>query len=513
VTLLFLAPLACNGDRPAPVPSPAPTFDSGGAPTPTWPTPERPTQGIGGDALGPRFESGSRLQARSIGPSGGADRVFAYFEDSDLGVPCAFRLATDGILRCLPLADRLVETIAYVDAGCTEPAQAYACGDVRYRLEATPQMRDDPCELPQTVYEVREVEPVAGALYVDDGGCAPLTAGVALVGGRDGAVVPPSRFVSATIEERRTVQGVGVRDLVAEDGARLRQGLFVDPDGPCRIRYLEGLGPRCVPDNAAIVGAGPGVSWWWSSPSCDDGELAYTASSVCDEPPVRVALEFATLDAPRLHRVGAPFTGPTAWDDRLGTCDATDVADTPWTLHPVVGPGTATTLAPLTLEVVEGSPVGFAWFVDEFGLRVAEGFFEGRLGRSAAGPFETDAGAPCRGVLTADGAARCVPAGTRTLGDDAIRTFRDDACTEELVPVSTEVPERVALAVSDVCGVAADGLVVVDVREVGSAIGGGELYVVEPGDATCRPADRQPGFGYHRLGDSQIDDLAPLTVE
>lgn len=495
--------VACIGSSPLQPPTRRGT-DSG------TPGPTGPTTGESGDVLAPRFRSGSRLRARSVGGEGAAERVFAYFWDTKLGVACAFALASDGVPRCLPVPD-LPVTDVHLDAACSQPVTAYTCGDAPYVLRATPLTRDDECDPIGETIEVRAIEPVAApdGLYVPlpDGGCGPAPDGV--VAGQPGATLPPSTFVSAAVQERWTEQGLGVRELVAEDGAMRRLGLLTGADGPCTLRYLADLGPRCVPDDAAEVGAGPEVDWWWADSQCRDEPLAYALADPCAEEPPRVALELDSLEGPpRLHRLGAPWSRDYAWDSRAG-CVETPIAQTPWTLHHVAGRAARHTLAPLSLRVEARWPVSFTWFEDDFGLLLAPGFAEGPLGRSGGGPFQLPDGRACTPLLSTDGGARCLTSDVRV--SEGVRYFADAACTAELVPVSRYAPSQVAVVSPRVCGVATGGeAVLISVHDIGPPRGGPELYQSAPG-GVCSAAQPAPGVVYRSLGESVT---APtLTVE
>jgi len=506
-----LALTACSGDDPPESPPESPPL----APTGETGEPPGPAEGDRGDALGPRFASGTRLVARSVGASDSDDRVFVNFHDTDLDVPCAFTLASDEVLRCLPVTALQLGT-AYLDANCQQPVNAYPCDAPLYDRLAVSRELDDECDPDGFVVEVREVaivEPVDGVFTNATGSCEPWPGDPPVVG-QVGALVDPATFVAGTVEERVTRQGFGVREIVADDGAQRHLDLFTEADGDCAMRYLADLGPRCVPANVAILGAGPEVDWWFGDAQCATTPLAYRAANPCDEAP-RVAIEFADFEGPVLHRLGPAWSEPIAYDDRTDTCDETTVSETPWTLYPVTGPGTDQTLPPLTLEVETGSPVGFTTFVDGFGLELAPGFAEGRLGSGAGGPFQRPDGTPCSPFLTEDGAARCVGAEVAILDQSSVRYFTDASCTNEVLSYFGD-PQPTAVGFVDdrACGGLGSALPVLqDVRDLEGPYEGAELYFREPGVEGCTVTERSPGTVYSLIADSILQTLPALTVE
>ena len=81
----------------------------------------------GTPTVAPGIALGTRLEARFQEAEGGA-RVFDHWYDRQLGVRCAFFLATDGRHRCLPSSEN-VEGSIFSDPSCGSPAAlAGACG-------------------------------------------------------------------------------------------------------------------------------------------------------------------------------------------------------------------------------------------------------------------------------------------------------------------------------------------------------------------------------------------------
>ncbi|MEM6926635.1 MAG: hypothetical protein AAF602_06895, partial [Myxococcota bacterium] len=276
------AATACNGVCAPAEPLPdsgrlVTTSDTGGEPP-------LPAEGDSGEALGPRFASGTRLEARAFRrPESREGAVFATFYDTELQTPCAFARATDDVLRCLPIPDPLGPRVAYLDADCQQPVDTFPCDGPPYVTQALPREPADACDAELEWIEVRAVTSVlADGLFVDpvDGGCDALEGPLPSVG-EIGAVVPPETFVGATVEERWTRQGFGARILVADDGALLRTQLLLDSGTNCAVRYLDDLGPRCLPADHAVQGSGPGTNWWFADGQCIEDPLAYRVVTPC----------------------------------------------------------------------------------------------------------------------------------------------------------------------------------------------------------------------------------------
>ncbi|MEO0606251.1 MAG: hypothetical protein AAF211_32780, partial [Myxococcota bacterium] len=484
------------------------TRDTGGEPP-------LPDEGDTGDALGPRFASGTRLEARGFRPPGsGGGAVFATFFDTELQTPCAFARATDDVLRCLPIPDPLGPRVAYLDADCQQPVDTFPCDGPPYVTQVLPREPTDACDTELEMVEVRSVTsaPADGLFVVDptDGGCSALGGGLLPAVGAIGAVVAPETFVGSTIEERWTRQGFGARTLVADDGAVLRRQLLLDAGADCAVRYLDGLGPRCLPADHAVLGSGPGTDWWFGDVRCIDDPLAYRVATPCLTEPT-VAIAFATEGAPQLQRLGPLWTGEPVYDHRTGECAPTAPGETPWSLYPVVGPGTNRTLVPLTLESVPGDALDFLEFVDVYGLVLGEGFVEGRFGRSGGGPFRDAAGIGCGPWPTPDG-ARCVPGDVQLADDDTLRPFADASCTEPLAATPGAPPGGFGVVTLAECGVRNPGEpVLTDVFALGASHPG-PLFRIDD-DGFCIATDRDPSLTYYRLDDSILDTLPQLVIE
>jgi len=182
----------------------------------------------GDDAPGrddPTATNGSRLLAeRWVGPDGAAS--FARWYDRELEMYCAFAMASDGRVRCLPTEARVG---GFVDAGCTQPAvmAPSACTDVRFAISSGDVIRVD--------------GPPLSSAYVKGGDfpCQKST-DENRVFFAPGAPVPPASFVAADVTTTGTA--LVTTEYLGEDGSR-------------QIVALDG-GPRQAVSSAVGLGCG-----------------------------------------------------------------------------------------------------------------------------------------------------------------------------------------------------------------------------------------------------------------
>lgn len=114
--------------------------------------------------------SGSRLKVRYIEGEDGSKITTGFF-DTAREEACAFALAEDGVLRCLPVDD--VATIppgVYLDALCRQPVAVGACALPRYARSWSPT-----CPPRALIVNVTATSIVPPALYTNVGtACAPI---------------------------------------------------------------------------------------------------------------------------------------------------------------------------------------------------------------------------------------------------------------------------------------------------------------------------------------------------
>ena len=194
------------------------------------------------------YHSGSRLRARVLDV--GDARSFVGFHDRTLNIDCSFRLATDGVVRCLP--DVPLER-AYGDPACSTVVgqpQGAACSTSTPTYAATSvgtfaQSSCNPGTPTDTYYAIGA--PVSSTVYLPPN-CTPLAFDHVF------AVTPvaPSTFVGGS-ELLEPHGALGSRVVVGDDGSRLTVGAYDVAQGrACAPTDLhDGGAKRCLPLNVA----------------------------------------------------------------------------------------------------------------------------------------------------------------------------------------------------------------------------------------------------------------------
>jgi hypothetical protein len=145
----------------------------------------------GGSTPGGGFESGERIKAKTLVGADGS-RTPSGLYDSQLGIDCAWRGASDGQQRCLPV-NYAFATI-WADAACTIPVGTSngTCGLPTHLLTQTGSCWDSVRVFPVAGPYAGTTYTKAGADCIDIGPTAN-----AIIGG---AEIPASSFVAATVE-------------------------------------------------------------------------------------------------------------------------------------------------------------------------------------------------------------------------------------------------------------------------------------------------------------------------
>jgi hypothetical protein len=219
----------------------------------------------------PPFGSGTRLRARIYDGGQGAE-VFVEWQDTELDLPCSFRRARDGELRCLPHGGNPFEPVPlegkYIDAACTEEIWQWFFGRpaVLPAFSTGVAMFEQPCGEPS--YAVRKLGqrvPAGSPAFRRDpstGACTAAVDGLVGDGYAFGDEVDPNLFVRGS----REMLGPGrLRPLRidADDGAFERIGVWdAELDTDCS-ELSSGV---CTP-----------TRWAWPSTLYLDGACTTTA--------------------------------------------------------------------------------------------------------------------------------------------------------------------------------------------------------------------------------------------
>ncbi len=454
----------------------------------------------------PFYRSGMRLRATLVG---GADAPLALegWHDFELDVPCAFRVATDDRVRCLPATGESYAPwpSVFADADCTQPALVHTaeCGPPGpYHL-----VSQSGCQVRSAVHQLARVADTT-TFYAKDpeGTCGEyeLSDGGALY--RLGDALAPTMFVAAEVQN---TQGSRLtrQMYVGEDGSLESASPADDERGAegCELRPVSGS-LRCVPF-ARVYGDD---DWWYSAEGCEGQTLAYgnRYEPSCLEPQIGIKPDFENFvcgaPAISLFRPGARTTS-TVYDGSARMCIARDAAsdDLLWSLYRV-----GESLSPEYLETVTTDAVGsgrlrLRMHHASDGQPVAYARRDGKFSYQ-----DTLLDLSCELTPTAAHGLRCVPAPTG-------RYYSDDGCTQPILALPSEecgaLPTAVSLSsLPDmVCG-EPELQSGPQVFRVGAALPTDtQVFFGEPG--FCTPGEAS-NTGLFAVGDAiSLDSLAELV--
>lgn len=144
------------------------------------------------------YASGSRLKARKLTGADGSEQYIGWY-DSERGENCSFRVAADGVTRCLPEAR---EANYWLDSSCTmtpvykavKGGGAKLCGELPPYISVT-----DPCSGATTIYTGNVQLNAQSPIFVKGDTCSDFgTAGSNGISFQVGAEVAPESFAAAT---------------------------------------------------------------------------------------------------------------------------------------------------------------------------------------------------------------------------------------------------------------------------------------------------------------------------
>ncbi len=144
----------------------------------------------GGGVPGGGFESGSRLKAQTLVGQDGSRSPTGWY-DSEMGVACVFRKASDGQTRCLPNGPTI---IYYSDDTCATPMVVATCAPGGHAL-----LIEDSCTGAARVFPIGGSISPANA-YVKVGASCTNVVDPAPPIYSVGAEIPASSFVGTTLE-------------------------------------------------------------------------------------------------------------------------------------------------------------------------------------------------------------------------------------------------------------------------------------------------------------------------
>jgi hypothetical protein len=196
----------------------------------------------------PLHRSGDRLRAILWDAGGGATRLIGW-HDRTLDEECAFAVAEDGRLRCLPPP---AGGRNFLDAGCTQPAAVLRPGEPAPRHVAHP-LGNDCRGLPRLRVLQPTAERVTSFHFGDPDNCSPGGAGfqVAPLVASD-----PSQFAGVELVTEPVDDELAAQVFVGDDGSRQVWRAWdrvrdtacgISPDAASSVEVAA----RCVPGNIA----------------------------------------------------------------------------------------------------------------------------------------------------------------------------------------------------------------------------------------------------------------------
>lgn len=451
----------------------------------------------------PLFASGDRLRAHVVDGGEGAVLFEGWF-DSELGADCEFRVATDGALRCLPLAGEArygltASDVVFRDAACTQPVRVF-------RSEAPPpaSFTGEPgastsCETDDRPVPVftrgDEVVDAQSLYYLWDGECVLSSSPIDTLRVFEfGPEVDAATFVAATVVDEPVTSHLAAAVRRAEDGSFETVGA-VDRvrDAACWPLWGE-LPLPCIPTSMAWG------DWYRGDATCEGDALAYTSAMAPGgsmDCPIGVIVDYdddaCSINNVNFYEVGAPAVAVAVSDDSTGACVAITGDDSSHRY------------------VVVGEPIPASAFPTLSEVRVGRGRLRvpasGDNGQAILQPdrtfFDEERDEACHVTRLCDGTTRCIPP------VQASERFADAACTTPIVAFQTSsCPVNLPLVhlPSPDC----DG--VDELREIGEAVEPAGLWTRDATGCTGY-GDPDPAATYYGVGAVvDVADFAEVIV-
>ncbi|HEU5056171.1 MAG TPA: hypothetical protein VFU21_06590 [Kofleriaceae bacterium] len=380
------------------------------------------------DALDCQGRSGTRIR-QVIRNHADGSRQFVRLHDAELGETCAFGLAADSSLRCIPLADGspfAAGAVMYTDPGCgtnNRIAQLTAAvGDPppTHMQQQVAGGTADGCGAVTFNYQLGNQLTIAPETTIyrkdPDDQCVGVSAGsnpyfeIAAELAPDGLVAGTESWVGqGRIQQRR---------LDGEDGSRwcdIDSFRDLELETSCSLQFGEDNSIQCLP--AAL-----GIGAFFSTDTCGAGsELPLMVVPGSCDSGARYALESAIAACPyrrRVRALGAEYTDP--YYQNTGTCVAVDDgSDTAYRVGPAMS-GTSFASFTRTYIAAGGDRLERGDLDNSLGLRFFR--FQWR---------DTTLDLACSFQTLADESIRCIPTtGSQEFPVATVTSlFSDAGCT------------------------------------------------------------------------------------
>ena len=347
--------------------------------------------------------SGSRLRARITDAGGGARRFDGWY-DTVLASPCTFRLAEDGVRRCIPMGDSTNYDPPYADPACTMPIITYvsptqealfyaaaagtsppiACGADLSTLAATASS-----DIIVSSWRIGAAQPVPAAVY-----------------GRDASGACTAKTLLPDVTSVYPIEKVAPGEMVAVSktrveprGASLVVQIFDADDGSSMVGWTYDVAHEQPCLWSWVVGATGDYRCYGVTSSSDPFDASCTPGGGGRCADDLIFSQFDYCNPAVFTRVGA------------NSCEAVDASEMPALDSDLIGTGRIRLVVTRASDDTRPLTVNPALWADS--------------GRYKAGPFfDTERQLPCAERTMDDGTVRCLT--TDVLTADA---YSDESCT------------------------------------------------------------------------------------
>lgn len=375
----------------------------------------------GGPAVAsdPNYASGSRIKLIRVRGEG-ADYVVG-FQDTKLGLPCAWHEDPDGNLRCYPTGTLTLEN-QFTDPSCTQPiALGLAAGCFRPTVLRAP-ARDRCDEV--ALFRAGPATPLATfPMYyslLTDGRCLPTTNDADYLTFAPGAPLPREALA---VGHRRKVTATGrlsAQVVESEDGARGRWRLFDETlQHDCVVDRATDGELRCLPRGPHATELG-----FFADAACTQREVS--EPQACDRDRF-VLRPIADTCPPRkaVVQVGEPVPDQYLLSSNQGCVLRGAGSELPQS-HYREGPEVSATELASIERMVEAAPGRLRQYLE----------ISSAGQQRTAVAFDSVLGVDCSEGLASDGVLRCLPSAVATVGV----YFADDQCTVPLARTASACP-------------------------------------------------------------------------
>lgn len=458
--------LCCSSSDDAPAPAPA---DAG---------PGDDATGGGNDAVvdappptsSSDYKSGTRLRARILTADGVS--LWTAWQDTKLGFDCAFELAEDKKLRCIPTAETL-DGVTFSDTDCKNAVLRARPGCAKPTVA---RLYPPTCGAGVSAFRLGPMSGTTTVYEKSSAGCNPVEVSGFDVYPVTGAIAP-AELASATSKQVASSGGLGTVVLDAEDGASQITTLYdTTRKAPC-ARGGGTKDDRCIPIDLGFeerIYSDMGCA----TPAAYHPAYAYN----CTGAPAIILKEgfpgkCGVYEAQYVEP-GPLVTTRPLFRKSASSCDDANISAQETGTYWSFGAALPQTSLPALENVDEGA--------GRIKLRADATTSSSRLhGRVF---FDSDRKAPCAVLPTSDGVERCVPF---TTAASLATEYSDDKCEKPVARIEAGCSPSTFVDIFE-NGPAGCSIPKHRFFEVGAKITPPQVFVLQ--GANCVPGTLPVGF-------------------